>query len=88
MLQVNPFTHVETKVKKTFTEGLDDEIENFYTKHELISFLQNAQEHLNFKAYSLLRLLAYTGMRKSEALALTWNDLNVVEGELVINKAI
>jgi len=87
-IQTNPFTHVETKVKKAFTESVEEGNENFYIKDELITFLEKAKEHLNFKAYALLRLIAYTGIRKSEALALTWNDVNFVESELTINKAI
>lgn len=87
-IQTNPFTHVETKVKKAFTESVEAGSENFYIKDELITFLEKAKEHLNFKAYALLRLIAYTGLRKSEALALTWNDVNFVESELTINKAI
>lgn len=88
LLQTNPFTHVETKVKKSFAEATEDEHENFYTKDELIIFLDHAKEHLDYKAFALLRLIAYTGMRKSEALALTWNDVNFIENELTINKAI
>ena len=53
-----------------------------------VTFLNHAEIHLDYKAYALLRLIAYTGMRKSEALALTWNDLNLVDNELTINKAI
>jgi len=87
-IQTNPFTHVETKVKKAFTESVEEGSKNFYVKDELITFLEMAKEHLNFKAYALLRLIAFTGMRKSEALALTWNDVNFVESELTINKAI
>jgi len=87
-IQTNPFTHVETKIKKAFTQIVEEVRENFYTKEELNTFLANAKEHLNFKAYALLRLIAYTGMRKSEALALTWNDVNFIESELIINKAI
>lgn len=88
IIQTNPFTHVETKVKKAFIESAEEGSENFYVKDELIIFLEKAKEHLNFKAYALLRLIAYTGMRKSEALALTWNDVNFVESELTVNKAI
>lgn len=87
-IQTNPFTHVETKIKKAFTERVGEEKENFYIKDELITFLEKAKEHLNFKAFALLRLIAYTGMRKSEALSLTWNDVNIVENELTNNKAI
>ncbi|WEA38593.1 site-specific integrase [Lysinibacillus fusiformis] len=88
LIQTNPFTHVETKIKKPFAEATEQEHENFYTKDELILFLDHAKEHLDYKAYAVLRLIAYTGMRKSEALALTWNDVNFIENELTINKAI
>ncbi len=88
LIQTNPFTHVETKIKKSFAEATEQEHENFYTKDELILFLDHAKEHLDYKAYAVLRLIAYTGMRKSEALALTWNDVNFIENELTINKAI
>jgi integrase len=87
-IQTNPFTHVETKVKKAFTANVEDDHGNFYTKDELILFLDHSKEHLDYKAYALLRLIAYTGMRKSEALALTWNDVNFIENELIISKAI
>lgn len=66
-IQTNPFTHVETKVKKAFTEIVEEGSVNFYIKEELITFLAKAKEHLNFKAFALLRLIAFTGMRKSEA---------------------
>ncbi|MBM7666105.1 integrase [Solibacillus kalamii] len=46
------------------------------------------EQESNFKAYALFRLLAFSGMRKGEALALTWNDLNFTSNELRINKAI
>ena len=87
-LTTNPFTHVETKVKQTYTDPVEEEDANFYTKDELRTFLEYAELQLDYKAYTLLRLISYTGMRKSEALALTWNDLNLVENELTINKAI
>lgn len=87
-LSTNPFTHVETKVKQAYTDPVNEEDANFYTKDELRTFLSYAELHLDYKAYTLLRLISYTGMRKSEALALTWNDLNFDKGELMINKAI
>lgn len=87
-IATNPFTHVETKVKQAYVEPVSEEDENFYTKEDLRTFLECAEIHLNYKAYTLLRLISYTGMRKSEALALTWNDLNLKENELTINKAI
>ncbi|MFA1739367.1 site-specific integrase [Lysinibacillus fusiformis] len=87
-ITTNPFTHVETKVKQTFIDPVDEADENFYNKEELRTFLEYAELHLDYKSFTLLRLISYTGMRKSEALALTWNDLNFVDNELTINKAI
>lgn len=51
-------------------------------------FLDHTKEHLEYKAYALLRLKVYTGLRKTKTLALTWNDVKFLENELTINKAI
>ncbi|MGE7910775.1 tyrosine-type recombinase/integrase [Lysinibacillus xylanilyticus] len=87
-IENNPFNHIETKVKQAYVDPIDEDEENFYSREELVTFLNHAEIHLDYKAYALLRLIAYTGMRKSEALALTWNDLNLIDNELTINKAI
>lgn len=88
-LQTNPFTYVEVPVnKKQVVEEDEDKLENFYTREQLTHFLSCSEQEKNFKAYVLFRLLAFSGMRKGEALALTWNDLNFTTNELRINKAI
>lgn len=90
-LQTNPFTHVEAPVnvtKKRIVEEDAEEAENFYTREQLIHFLNCLEQESNYKAYALFRLLAFSGMRKGEALALTWNDLNFTTNELRINKAL
>lgn len=88
-IQTNPFTHVDmpTTASKKAIVG-DDEEENFYTREQLIQFLSCLEKESNYKAYALFHLLAYSGMRKGEALALTWNDLNLTTNELRINKAL
>ncbi|WP_394679140.1 tyrosine-type recombinase/integrase [uncultured Exiguobacterium sp.] len=88
LIQTNPFTHVETKMKKNYNQSTDDEKENFYTKEELNVFLELCKNQLDYKAYALLRLISYTGMRKSEALALTWEDVDFNEQSITISKAI
>lgn len=90
-IETNPFIHVEAPVKVTKKRILEDdseEAENFYTREQLIHFLNCLEQESNFKAYALFRLLAFSGMRKGEALALTWNDLNFTTNELRINKAL
>lgn len=88
LIQTNPFTHVETKTKSKYSMDGDEKTENYYIREELLTFLSQCEKSVPYKAYALLRLLAFTGMRKSEVLALTWQDLNLVENELTINKAV
>ena len=87
-IQINPFTHVETRVKTRKVIEIEEKVENFYTREQLIEFLNCCEQSLHYKSFTLLRLLAFTGMRKSEALALTWKDLNLKDNELSISKAI
>lgn len=88
LIQINPFIYVETKVKKNYIQSIENEKENFYTKEELNTFLGFSNNNLDYKAYALLRLISYTGMRKSEALALTWQDLDFNQQSITINKAV
>ena len=50
------------------------ESNNFYTKEELKEFLKCAERDLSHMWYVFFHLLAYTGMRRGEALALKWTD--------------
>lgn len=84
----NPFALVDMPTVKSKKIEDEDEIENFYTREQLIYFLKCLENENNFKAYALFRLLAFSGMRKGEALALTWNDINFKTNEIRINKAL
>ena len=88
-LTTNPFALVElpTNVLKKRIK-VEEKKENFYTREQLIQFLACLEKESNYKAYALFRLLAFSGMRKGEALALTWNDINFTTNELQITKAI
>ena len=66
----------------------ENEMENFYTREQLIHFLRCLENEKNFKAYALFRLLAFSGMRKGEALALTWNEINFKTNEIRISRAL
>lgn len=55
----------------------DEEVsENFYSANELKEFLTAAKEMENVTNYTFIYLLAYTGLRKGEALGLKWSDIN------------
>ena len=59
---------------------------NFYSLDELKIFLKLVDETDDIEKIALFRLLAFTGIRKGELLALTWDDLN--NNTLTINKAV
>lgn len=85
-IKSNPFTLIEMPKKRV--QNVQQKFENFYTKEELIEFLSCLEKEDNYKAFAFFRLLAYTGMRKGEALALTWQDIDFDNQELTITKAI
>lgn len=64
----------------------------FYTKDQLQIFLKSIEQsestYITIRDYTLFRLLAFSGCRIGELLALTWDDLNIKTGELQINKTI
>lgn len=82
----NPTQLVTIPVKK---EEVDEEkIENYYTRDELIEFLDHVQKTDNPKWYTLFRLLVFSGCRKGEVLALTWEDFNFKKNTLSISKTL
>lgn len=61
---------------------------NFYSKDELKRFLECVKEDNNPRWFPFFRLLAFSGMRKGEALALTWQDFNFEANTVTINKTL
>lgn len=68
-----------------------DKDNNFYDKKELLTFLDcltKEYAQTNEKALVLLYTLALTGMRKGEALALYWPDIDLKQGTINITKSV
>lgn len=67
---------------------------NFYTKQQLESFFACLNEHIeasgrtSTKLLAFFRLLAFTGMRKSEALSLQWKDIDFMKKRVTIGKTL
>lgn len=61
---------------------------NFYSKEELQEFMEIVKANNNYKHYAYFRLLAFTGMRKSEVLATQWKDIDLFNKTISIGKTI
>ncbi|MCY7168791.1 site-specific integrase [Streptococcus gordonii] len=77
----NPVDSVTILVKKE-----SDSASEFYDKDELKSFMELVDDTDDLKKKVMFRLLAFTGARKGEILALKWTDW--IDNTLDINKAI
>ncbi|WP_346234831.1 site-specific integrase [Lysinibacillus telephonicus] len=88
LIHSNPFKLVEMPKKRAPKKSVNRVERNFYTKEELNTLLSIMKEETNRKAYVAIHILAFTGMRKGELLALTWEDIDFEKKEMTINKAI
>lgn len=86
----NPFNLVTYPIKVLSVEAAADAIsfENFLERHDLVKLLNEANKLDNPMWHTFFRLLAYTGIRKGEALALKWSDIDFKENTLTINKTL
>lgn len=86
ILNDNPSKKITLPVKKTDTTK-ESEV-NFYSKEELELFFNCLEKENDYQIYTLFRLLAFSGTRKGELLALTWNDIDFKNKTIKINKAV
>ncbi|EOS7706497.1 site-specific integrase, partial [Enterococcus hirae] len=85
LIKENPMKEV------TFSKGERKKKKNklkYFEKEELQDFLECCQKDKFPITYPLFRVLAFTGIRKGEALALTWDDVDFFNKTLEINKTI
>jgi len=61
---------------------------NFWNKEQLQTFFSYINPKEELERYTLFRVLAFTGIRRGECLALTWDDLNTKKGTLNVNKTL
>ena len=93
LVDKNPFEYVI----KPKSKDKDDKIK-FYTKDELqtiLNYLESRthsedelQRHQEFFYYCLVRLLAFSGLRINEALALKWSDVDFNACTLSVSKTL
>ena len=84
IVKSNPMQNVEVpKVKSSYKRDFD-----FYNKEELRQFLEAVKSEQNPKWFVLFRLLAFSGMRKGEALGLQWNKINFEDKTVTIDQTL
>ena len=88
MCSDNPMAKVHVPVKKQAFGEEDNKKIEFYSRSELLTFMDRLEKDGNQKRLTFFRVLAYTGARKSEILALTWEDVDFANKKLNINKTL
>lgn len=89
LLAINP-----TKKKRTVNAPKSKQVRAqkpeivTWTGQELHTFLNWNRDELKDELFPLWRVIAYTGMRRSEALALRWSDINMKAGRISIRRAV
>ena len=87
LIDKNPMDYItlpSRREEKVFVE----QSRKFLTKEELKQFMIYLDEENKTQNTCLFRLLAFTGMRKGEVLALHWSDINFVNKDLLVKKTL
>lgn len=72
IIQRNKFT----KIVIEDNSPLENKNTNYYNGQELNAFLESSEKCSSMTAYIAFKVLAYSGMRRGEALGLKWSDIN------------
>lgn len=83
IIKENPALNLE--LPKRDKNKMDDK---YYNNSELAEFLEIAQKEWEKTMYLIFRVLAYSGARISEVLALTWEDIDFKNNTISINKTL
>ncbi len=87
LIDNNPMEYITLPSRKQDKIFIEKE-RNFMTKEELKMFMNYLEEENKLQTICLFRLLAFTGMRKGEVLALHWSDINFKSKDLYVQKTL
>lgn len=62
--------------------------DSYYTKNELENFFDCLIQLNDQRAFAFFRVLAFTGLRKGEAMALQWQDISFKDKTITVNKTL
>ena len=86
LIHSNPMDRVVVPRQRKIVKVKDEQ--NFLDKNQLTSFLTLLKEHESAQSYLMFHMLAYTGVRKGELLALCWNDIDFDNELLTVDKTV
>ncbi|MFC3928428.1 site-specific integrase [Streptococcus caprae] len=87
-LMDNPMRKVIRPRKRQIIDDDEQKDKKFYGKDELRQFLDCVEQEGDLELSIIFRILAYTGLRKSELMALRWKDIDLECGSLSVNQTI
>lgn len=82
----NPMERTITPKKQN--RKVASEEDSYYTKEELKEFFECLSKLNDRRAFAFFRVLAFAGLRKGEAMALTWNDIDFTNKTISIDKTL
>lgn len=90
IISKNPLEHVSIsrQHKELISEENEADERNYWKKDEIKQFLTITKQELSLRDHVLFHLLIYTGARKGEILALTWDDIDFEAGSLRFAKTL
>lgn len=87
-IKTNPMDKIIKPRKLSTIDEDDSQKENFYNREELLTFLECVEKEERKELIAIFRLLAFTGIRKGELLALRWKDIDFFQSKLSINQTV
>ena len=85
IITTNPMELVDMPRKKQSTKK---DSEKYFSQSELTDFLNWVKTNFAERDYAIFRLLSYSGMRRGEAYALNWSDIDFTSNQLTIDKSV
>ncbi|MCT8136468.1 site-specific integrase [Anaerobacillus sp. CMMVII] len=90
LITKNPLAYVSIprSAKEMLSDDNEDTARTYWRKDEIKQFLKICKLELLLRDYALFHLLIYTGARKGELLALTWNDIDFKNATIRFSKTL